>query len=202
MLITFEGIDGSGKTTQISLLREKIEAFGRIVRVFREPGGTAVSEKIRLMLLDPEMDINPVSELLLFSAARSQLIASTVKPLLEQGAVVILDRFYDSTVAYQGYGRGAVALETLDRINTIASHGLEPDLTFYLKISRDTSKKRMQLDVSDRMEQSGDIFYQRVINGFDVLAAQLKRFRTVDAELDVALIHDQIWAQAREYLSR
>lgn len=202
MLITFEGIDGSGKTTQISLLREKIEAFGRIVRVFREPGGTAVSEKIRQLLLDPEMEINPVSELLLFSAARSQLIASTVQPLLDQGAVVILDRFYDSTVAYQGYGRGAIALDILHSINTIASHGLQPDLTFYLKISRNTSKKRMQLDVSDRMEQSGDIFYERVIRGFDALAAELERFRTVDAEQEVASIHDQIWGQTKEYLNR
>lgn len=202
MLITFEGIDGSGKTTQIALLKQKIEVFGRIVRVFREPGGTDLSEKIRSLLLDPEMDIHPVSELLLFSAARSQLIARHVEPMLEQGAVVILDRFYDSTVAYQGYGRACLPLEQLHQINRIASHGLVPDLTFYMHITHEESKQRLAGQQADRMERSGNAFYEQVIKGFDDLSQQESRFRRVDATQPIDQIHQILWEQTRLILEQ
>jgi len=195
MLITFEGIDGSGKSTQISLLKEYISSTGKSVKVLREPGGTDISELIRGMLLNPEIEIDPVTELLLFSSARSQLIAEKVKPLLKDGVVVILDRFYDSTTAYQGYGRKSLPLDQVHQINKVASHGLAPDVTFYLRLSLEESAKRTAHMQKDRMEQSGIEFYQNVIKGFDELAESEQRFVTVDASKDVNEVHDLILSE-------
>ncbi|MEO9884094.1 MAG: dTMP kinase [Balneola sp.] len=195
MLITFEGIDGSGKSTQISLLKEYISSTGKSVKVLREPGGTDISELIRGMLLNPEIEIDPVTELLLFSSARSQLIAEKVKPLLQDGVVVILDRFYDSTTAYQGYGRKSLPLDQVHQINKVASHGLAPDVTFYLRLSLEESAKRTAHMQKDRMEQSGIEFYQNVIKGFDELAESEQRFVTVDASKDVNEVHDLILSE-------
>lgn len=193
MLISFEGIDGSGKTTQIQLLRERLLHDGVTVSLFREPGGTEVSEVIRGLLLNPDMSIDPVTEVLLFSSARSQLIAEQVKPRLEAGEWVILDRFYDSTVAYQGYGRLSLPIDQLHAINAVASHGLVPDLTFYLHLSRETADARLGSRLRDRMEQAGEAFYDRVVAGFQALAASEPRFRTISANQSVETIHHLIW---------
>jgi dTMP kinase len=193
MLISFEGIDGSGKTTQIQLLRERLLHDGVTVSLFREPGGTEVSEVIRGLLLNPDMSIDPVTEVLLFSSARSQLIAEQVKPRLEAGEWVILDRFYDSTVAYQGYGRQSMPIDQLHAINAVASHGLVPDLTFYLHLSRETADARLGSRLRDRMEQAGEAFYDRVVAGFQALAASEPRFRTIPANQSVEMIHTLIW---------
>ena len=195
MFITFEGIDGSGKTTQIKLLKEKLGQEGHAVAVFREPGGTQISEKIREILLDANLEIDPVTELLLFSAARSQLVAEKVVPLQKSGTVVILDRFFDSTTAYQGYGRKSVSIKNIREINEIASHSQEPDLTFYMKISLEQAKKRTRDKRKDRMELSGDDFYRNVIKGFDSLALSEERFVTLDATAPQQQVHDQIWEQ-------
>jgi dTMP kinase len=192
MLITFEGIDGSGKSTQIDLLKDKLQNAGHKVVVLREPGGTDISELIRGMLLNPEIEIDPVTELLLFSSARSQLMAEKVKPLLAENAVVILDRFYDSTTAYQGYGRGSLPLEQVHQINAVASHSIAPDLTFYLKLSLEESAKRTAHMQKDRMEKSGEAFFRRVIQGFDDLAEQEDRFVTIDASQSQDQVHTQI----------
>lgn len=192
MLITFEGIDGSGKSTQIDLLKDKLQNAGHKVVVLREPGGTDISELIRGMLLNPEIEIDPVTELLLFSSARSQLMAEKVKPLLAENAVVILDRFYDSTTAYQGYGRGSLPLEQVHQINAVASHSIAPDLTFYLKLSLEESAKRTAHMQKDRMEKSGEAFFRRVIQGFDDLAEQEDRFVTIDASQSQDQVHAQI----------
>lgn len=192
MLITFEGIDGSGKSTQIALLKEKLASKGHSVNVFREPGGTDVSELIRGMLLNPEIEINSVTELLLFSSARSQLVGEKVIPALEKDEIVILDRFYDSTVAYQGYGRESLSLEQIDQINVIASHNLVPDHTFYLRLDLEESAKRTAHMSKDRMEQSGEEFFKRVLAGFDELANKNERFRTIDATQSVDDIHQEI----------
>lgn len=192
MLITFEGIDGSGKSTQISLLKENIIESGKRVEVLREPGGTDISELIRGMLLNPEIEIDPVTELLLFSSARSQLIAEKVKPLLQEGIVVILDRFYDSTTAYQGYGRKSLPLDQVHQINRVASHGIAPDITFYLRLSLEESFKRTAHMQKDRMEQSGIEFYENVIKGFDELAEQENRFVSIDASKSVEVVHSDI----------
>lgn len=194
MLISFEGIDGSGKTTQIHLLRERLSIEGIQVSLFREPGGTDVSEHIRGLLLNPEMAIDPVTEVLLFSSARSQLMAEQVKPRVEAGEWVILDRFYDSTVAYQGYGRESMPIAQLHAINAIASHGLVPDLTFYLHLDRETADSRLTGRLRDRMEQAGEAFYDRVVAGFQVMAAAEARFQTIPADLSVEEIHARIWS--------
>lgn len=192
MLITFEGIDGSGKSTQISLLKDHLSKSGKEVRVLREPGGTDISELIRGMLLNPEIEIDPVTELLLFSSARSQLIAEKVKPLLADGVVVILDRFYDSTTAYQGYGRKSIPIDQVHQINKIASHEIAPDVTFYLRLSLEESAKRTAHMQKDRMEQSGIEFFQNVIKGFDELSKSEERFVTIDASKNVDEVHDLI----------
>ncbi|MEX2404288.1 MAG: dTMP kinase [Balneolales bacterium] len=193
MLITFEGIDGSGKSTQIERLRDKLIREKLNVSVFREPGGTNLSEKIRELLLDQDNEIDPITEALLFSSARSQLISEVVKPKLEKDEIIILDRFYDSTIAYQGYGRKSMPVSELHELNKIASHGLVPDITFYLKIDLDQSEKRRTHFIKDRMEQSGIEFYQRVIRGFDELANQVSRFRTIDASASIEEIENEVW---------
>lgn len=201
MLITFEGIDGCGKTTQLKLLKERLTQQGIPVSDFREPGGTDLSEIIRGLLLNPEIEMHPVTELLLFSAARSQLIAEKVKPQLEQGHVVLLDRFYDSTIAYQGYGRKSLDIQGINNINHIASHELVPDLTIYMKISLDEAEKRRSHLQRDRMESFGDSFYMDVIRGFDQLAARESRVVAMDATKDRREVHELIWSIVSEKLS-
>jgi dTMP kinase len=192
MLITFEGIDGSGKSTQISLLKDKLISLGKIVQVFREPGGTGVSEQIRTILLNNNSNIDPVTELLLFSSARSQLMSEKVLPALERGEVVILDRFYDSTTAYQGYGRGSLPLDQIKQINEVASHHKAPDFTFYLRLSLEESNERRANMSKDRMESSGDEFFLKVIKGFDSLAEKEERFVIIEASKSVEEIHESI----------
>lgn len=202
VFITFEGIDGSGKSTHIDLLRDQLEKKGYRVEVFREPGGTELSEKIRSLLLNPELDIDPISELLLFSAARAQLISERVIPLLEEGAVVILDRFYDSTTAYQGYGRSSASLDAIAELNELASHHREPDLTFYLQISLEESKKRTAKLPKDRMEQSGDQFFRKVIDGFEKLASSEDRIVAIDASLSLKQVQELIWNRTEQALNQ
>lgn len=192
MLISFEGIDGSGKSTQISLLREKLTELGYKVEVFREPGGTDVSEMIRGMLLNPELNIDPVTELLLFSSARSQLVAEKIQPLLNEDVIVILDRFYDSTTAYQGFGRKSLTIEQINQINSAATHDIVPDFTFYLRLSLEEANNRTRDFKKDRMELSGDTFFRRVFEGFEYLAKTESRFKTIDAAADVEKIHQEI----------
>lgn len=192
MLISFEGIDGSGKSTQISLLKEKLTGLGYQVEVFREPGGTDVSEMIRGMLLNPELNIDPVTELLLFSSARSQLVAEKIQPLLNKDVIVILDRFYDSTTAYQGFGRKSLTIEQINQINSAATHDIVPEFTFYLRLSLEEAQKRTKHFEKDRMEQSGDNFFRRVFDGFEYLAKTESRFKTIDAANNVETIHRKI----------
>lgn len=193
MLISFEGIDGCGKTTQIMLLSERLKRENIPVEVLREPGGTGLSEKIREILLNPDVEMNSVTELLLFSAARSELVSQRVKPLLAHNTIVILDRFFDSTVAYQGFGRGSLPIDQIHKINSIAAHGLKPDITFYLDIDVESAAKRRESQQSDRMEKSGHAFYERVRDGFRHFAAQEKRFVMLDALQAPEEIHSRIW---------
>lgn len=194
MLITFEGIDGCGKTTQIELLKGYFDSEKRNYFVFREPGGTDISEKIRALLLHDDEEMDPVTELLLFSAARSQLLIEKVKPLLEESEIVILDRFYDSTTAYQGFGRELGDQNELIILNKLASHDTVPDLTFYLRISPEDAAARTKEFEKDRMESSGDSFFQKVVDGYDTLSNTEDRFHTLNAMLPPEEIHDQIIA--------
>jgi len=192
LLISFEGIDGCGKSTQIELLKESLSNKGLSVHIFREPGGTEISERVRSLLLHDTDEMNPVTELLLFSAARSQLISEKVVPLLNKEEIVVLDRFYDSTTAYQGYGRKSVPLNEIKLLNSIASHNQIPDITFYLRIDSGTAAQRTQSNRKDRMERSGDQFFESVISGYDEISKQENRFITIDATKTVEEIHKVI----------
>jgi dTMP kinase len=200
MLITFEGIDGSGKSTQIELLQQYLRNEGYEVRVFREPGGTDVSEMIRGMLLNPEIEIDPITELLLFSSARSQLVAEKLLPLLKKNVVVILDRFFDSTTAYQGFGRRSIPIEQIKQINEVATHKLIPDITFYLRLSLEEATERTKRFEKDRMELSGDSFFKRVFEGFEQLSKTEDRFKIIDAEREIQVIHNEIVSYLEELL--
>lgn len=191
MFITFEGIDGSGKSTQILLLRKYLVVNGHKVVTLREPGGTELSEHIRTVLLNKKLEVSDISELLLFQAARADLVERIVKPMLDEDRIVLSDRFFDSTTAYQGYGRG-LDLEIVEKSNQIGSQGVLPDITFYLKLERNEASQRRGDDEKDRMELSGDEFYSRVIDGYDKLANKESRFITLDASKEIKEIHDKV----------
>lgn len=200
MFITFEGIDGSGKTTQIGRLQQYFESVNRECHIFREPGGTVISEKIRDLLLHGSNEMNPVTELLLFSAARSQLISEKVTPLIEEDKIVILDRFYDSTTAYQGYGRHSASIREIKQLNRLASHHTVPDITFYLKMNPETAQARTTKNEKDRMERLSTGFFQNVSDGFDEISRTEDRIKTIDARLDADKVHRLILGEVKKIL--
>lgn len=192
MFITFEGIDGCGKSTQLQLVGDLIESRGYKVHRLREPGGTVLSESIRDLLLSSKSKINDIAELLLFEAARSNLIEQIIKPALSKGEFVLCDRFYDSTTAYQGYGR-QINLDIINQCNAIATNGLKPDLTFYMKISFDTAKIRAGHREKDRMEKSGNAFFSRVLSGFDIIALnEPERVKIINSEGSIEQTKNEI----------
>lgn len=198
MLITFEGIDGAGKTTQIVRLQARLEGSGREVVRVREPGGTALSEGIRALLLDPALSVDPFAELLLFSAARAQLCAEVIGPALERGAVVLADRFYDSSTAYQGAGRGVAAVEWLRGFHERVTGGIVPRRTVLLRLSPEAAEARREGQAADRMEASGRAFYARVAEAYDALAAaEPSRFLTLDATREPEGVAEAIWQTVR-----
>lgn len=182
-LITFEGIDGSGKSTQIGMLENELKKLRVAFKTFREPGGTDLSEKIRTILLDKEnIELISTAESLLFAAARAQLTTEQIKPAIEKGEFVICDRFTDSTIAYQGYGRG-LDIKQLEEINYIATDGLTPDITFILDISPESAAVRMEAKASDRMEETGVDFFRRIRAGYRQIEGQnMNRYRLIDGE--------------------
>ena len=196
MFISFEGIDCSGKSTQIDFLARSLEESGHEVLIVREPGGTPISERIRELLLDlrhREMDRH--TELLLFSASRSQLVTERILPSLRAGVVVIADRFHDSTTAYQGYGRG-LDITAIEHVQHIATHRIHPDLSFFLDITVDESLKRRALRLvnADRMEEADTAFFERVRDGYLHIASTApSRFRIIDGMRAPAPIAEEIW---------
>lgn len=192
-LITFEGIDGCGKTTQIQELILRLENRYDYWLV-REPGGTPISEKIRAILLDPNHEeMYPITELLLYAASRHQLCQQVIIPALTAGKIVLCDRFYDSTTAYQGYGRG-IALPFINELNRIATAGLTPDLTFIFDISLKERELRMVGRIYDRLEGGEADFQARVWAGFRQIAAdEPDRIRLINGERSVTEIADEVW---------
>jgi dTMP kinase len=196
MFITFEGLDSSGKTTQARLLVD--HRRGRThapVRFIREPGGTVISERLREILLDKKyLELSEASELFLFSASRAQLVRQVIHPALLRGEIVVCDRYYDSTTAYQGYGRG-LDLATIRGINTLAAAGVVPDLTVLVDITIEEIEKRKHASKTefDRMESAGREFFARVHNGYLSMAAEEpKRFVVVDGMRSVDDIAQEI----------
>lgn len=195
MFITFEGIDFCGKSTQVELLKKYLEENGKKVLVIREPGGTEISEKIRDILLDKKNNLMvPETEILLFSASRSQLVREKIAPSLKQGFFVLSDRFHDSSTAYQGYGRG-LSIESILKIHEVAIGNNVPDITFFLDIPVSLAAERRAKknnDELDRIELSDDGFYERVRQGYLQLAKKEKRFRVLDGTMKIDEIHLQI----------
>ena len=198
--ITFEGGEGCGKSTQIRLLAERLRAAGKKVLLTREPGGTALAERIRSLVREESDDPpNSRAETLLFIASRAQVVESVIRPALASGTWVLCDRFADSTFAYQGYGRG-LDLEELKRINSFATGGLEPDRTILLNVSPEVSAKRMRAREAatntdaDRMEKAGDGFHARLKQGFlELAAAEPKRFAVIQADGGVEEVAEAVW---------
>lgn len=198
MFISFEGIDGSGKSTQLVLLRQWFELRGRHTVTVREPGTTYLSEAIRDILLNSKQFITPTAELLLFSAARSQLVETVIRKSLQRGDAVLCDRYVDSTTAYQGYGR-ELNLESVEKCNSLATLGVMPVLTFFIDVPYDEAQTRMQFHPSaaepDRIESSGREFFERVRNGYLAIAAnEPLRFVVVNGVQERVAIHKEIVA--------
>ena len=192
MLITFEGIDGSGKSTQIKLLADYFISNRREVVILREPGGTIFSEKIRELLLSKDYNLNPITELFLFEAARADLVEKTIKPSLDEGKVVLCDRFYDSTTAYQGHGR-EISIDDISRSNIMATLGIKPDITFFLDITIEKSIQRTRYKDPDRIELSGGEFFSRVLEGFhDIANKEPERVFIIDSEGSINETHNKI----------
>lgn len=200
VFITFEGGEGCGKSTQIRLLEQRLTQAGRRVRSLREPGGTVMGEAIREILLNPEhTELDDIAELLLYEAARAQLVAEVIEPAIAAGEIVLCDRFFDSTTAYQGYARG-LALDTVTSLNRAATGGLVPDRTILLDIlplvginryegeKKGIPERQMSL-FSDRMERQDLSFHERVREGFLAIAeSDRQRVRVVDAIYDIETV--------------
>lgn len=213
IFITFEGTEGGGKSTQIKLLAERLRGLGLVVRVLREPGGTPIGEEIRHTLKHSECNhaMTPEAELLLMNASRAQLVREVIRPALAAGQVVLCDRFYDSTTAYQGYGR-MLNKEMVGAIVDFAVGTTRPDLTLLLKVPVTVSEARRQLrlnaaqgeaaasvagqhpPVRDRMEEADREFFERVELGFDAIAqAEPDRVKAIDATAEVGEVASAIW---------
>ena len=199
LFITFEGVEGSGKTTQVELLADRLQQAGHPVTMTREPGGTPISDRIRAVVLDQSrVEIHPHTEALLMCAARAQLVNELIQPSLARGHVVICDRYSDSTFAYQGFARGQ-DLATLRALNDFATGGLVPHLTLLLDLPAEVGLQRRFRAArsgkpTNRMDLFDTTFHQEVAAGYHKLAqAEPGRWRVVDAQRDVKEVAAEIW---------
>ncbi|MEE3259842.1 MAG: dTMP kinase [Candidatus Latescibacterota bacterium] len=196
--IVFEGIDGSGTTTQCRILSSYLEEAGARVTLTREPGGTPAAEQIRRLVLDPQLgDLSYMAELFLIAASRSQHVEELIQPSLDRGEVVICDRYIASSLAYQGYGRG-LDLEIIKRVNLLAVGNCVPDVTIYLDLPLEVARARRDQrgDTADRLEQAGEDLQERVARGYRDIAGSEQTARVFDARLD----QDQLASCIRDAL--
>lgn len=206
--ITFEGTEGSGKSTQLSLLAERLLSQGWSVRTVREPGGTPIGEEIRHTLKHSPANraMTAEAELLLMNASRAQLVREVVRPALQQGQMILCDRFYDSTTAYQGYGRG-LDLKVVKAVIDLAVAETRPDLTLLLLAPPEVSASRLLARqatmpfVRDRMEEADASFFERVARGYRALAAaEPQRVKLIDAAGDVQEVREAVWRAVQPIL--
>lgn len=198
--VTFEGGEGSGKTTQLKLLANRLRTLNVEVVETRDPGGTAIGKEIRTLLLSPgSAPLSAAAELLLYEASRAQLVREVIAPALARGAVVLCDRFTDSTLAYQGFGRG-LDLDLIRRLNQFATNGITPDLTILLDVDPETGLQRCVGSVNaepssrDRIEAEPLDFHRGIGKGYLALAREEPdRIRVIDARLSVAEIERAVW---------
>jgi dTMP kinase len=192
VLITFEGIDRSGKTTQARLLAD---ALGDDALLVREPGGTPAAERIRELVKDPSLDLEPITETLLFGAARAELVATVIRPALADGKVVVCDRYIDSTVAYQGGARG-LGIDKVEQLNEWITDGLSADLTFLLDLPLDEARARP--GELDRLEEEGEALQRAVAAAYDELAARHgERYVRIDATRPPEEVHRDVISVVR-----
>ena len=202
VFITFEGPDGSGKSTQVKLLAEYCNAHGYNVLLTREPGGTPISENIRNLILDPKnKEMVSSTEALLYAASRAQLVAQVIKPALEAGQIVICDRFLDSSIAYQGYARGLG--DDVRVINEFAIQGLQPDMTFFMNLDPEIGMSRVELGgYKDRLEQEAMDFHRKVYEGYlEVSKIYKDRYINIDASKSAVYISAEISAIFEKYVA-
>jgi len=201
LFITFEGTEGSGKSTQVPLLVERLREWGNTVRIFREPGGTPIGEEVRHTLKHSHANaaMTAEAELLLMNASRAQLVREVIRPALAGGQTIICDRFYDSTTAYQGYGR-QLDLQNVRSIIDVAVGNTRPDLTLFLRVPQSVSEARLRSRqatmpfIRDRMEEADRAFFERVAMGYDEIAAsEPKRVQVINAAGTVAEVQSAIW---------
>ena len=197
LFITFEGGDGCGKTTQIKLLDEYLRFKGYKTLLTREPGSKGLGIKLREILLNYDGDVSPTCESFLFLADRAQHVDCIIKPALEEGVIVLCDRHTDSTVAYQGYGRG-LDLEQIHNLNNIATNGLKPDLTIVLDVDVETSQNRVGSE-KDRMESAGIEFHKKVRNGYlEIAKEEPQRVKVINANNTI----EKVFEDTKEVLDK
>ena len=209
LFITFEGLEGAGKSTQAKLLADKLTEAGYPVTLVREPGGTKVGEAIRGLLADPQYDdMSPLSEVFLFAASRTQLVQQVIRPKLGEGTIVICDRFTDATLAYQGFGRGVHPTQ-LREISDICSWGVHPDVTFLLDIeparglNRERTRSVETLTKLDRFENLDLGFFEKVRDGYMAISSEEPfRFRVLDATGDVEPLAQKIFGLAMDMVKK
>jgi dTMP kinase len=201
-LITIEGLDGAGKSTLATTLAETLAGRGVRMKLLREPGGVRLSERIRELVKDPSLEISPPAEALLYAAARAELVHERLTPLLEAGTLVLLDRFVDSSLAYQGAGR-ELGVEQVRTINLFATGGLTPDRTLLLRIAPATGRARQHTRGAqpDRLEREGERFFETIATAYEQLArAEPQRIRPIDAEQPTERVLEQALAEIGDLL--
>ena len=191
LLISFEGVDGCGKSTQLRLLEQRLVASGHAPLVVREPGGTALGERVRKLLLDPATgDIDPAAEALLYAASRAELVARTIEPALAAGRIVLMDRYVDSSLAYQGGGRG-LGIDRVLEANLLATRGRLPDATLLVEVRPDVAAARLAATgaAPDRLETAGATFFERVDATYGALAERFAgRIHRIDGNGEPAAV--------------